>query len=50
MNRALVYDLATARFISQREDALFLGPPGTGKSHLAQAIGCAAHYARPAAV
>ena len=26
----------------QREDALFLGPPGTGKSHLAQAIGRAA--------
>lgn len=42
MNRALVYDLATARFIAQREDALFLGPPGTGKSHLAQAIGRAA--------
>jgi DNA replication protein DnaC len=39
MNRALVYDLATARFVAQREDALFLGPPGTGKSHLAQAIG-----------
>ena len=39
MNRALVYDLATARFVGQREDALFLGPPGTGKSHLAQAIG-----------
>jgi DNA replication protein DnaC len=42
MNRALVFDLATARFIGQREDALFLGPPGTGKSHLAQAIGRAA--------
>ena len=42
MNRALVYELATARFIAQREDALFLGPPGTGKSHLAQAIGHAA--------
>jgi DNA replication protein DnaC len=42
MNRALVYELATARFIAQREDALFLGPPGTGKSHLAQAIGRAA--------
>jgi len=39
MNRALVYDLTTARFIERREDALFLGPPGTGKSHLAQAIG-----------
>lgn len=42
MNRSLVYELATARFVSQREDALFLGPPGTGKSHLAQAIGRAA--------
>jgi DNA replication protein DnaC len=42
INRALVYELATARFIGQREDALFLGPPGTGKSHLAQAIGRAA--------
>jgi hypothetical protein len=29
MNRALVYELATARFIAQREDVLFLGPPGT---------------------
>ena len=42
MNRVLVYDLVTARFIAQREDALCLGPPGTGKSHLAQAIGRAA--------
>jgi len=40
--RHLVYELATARFIADREDALFLGPPGTGKSHLAQAIGHAA--------
>jgi len=42
LNRALVHDLATARFVGQREDALFLGPPGSGKSHLAQAIGRAA--------
>jgi DNA replication protein DnaC len=42
MNRVLIHDLATARFIGQREDALFLGAPGTGKSHLAQAIGRAA--------
>jgi DNA replication protein DnaC len=42
LNRALVFELGTGRFIAQREDALFLGPPGTGKSHLAQAIGHAA--------
>jgi DNA replication protein DnaC len=41
MNRKLVFQLATGRFIEQREDGLFLGPPGTGKSHLAQAIGLA---------
>src|SRR5262249_6465326 len=39
MNRSLIFDLATAGFIARREDALFLGPGGTGKSHLAQAIG-----------
>jgi DNA replication protein DnaC len=39
MNRSLVFDLATCTFIEKREDALFLGPGGTGKSHLAQAIG-----------
>ena len=42
MNRRLIYDLAAGDFINRREDALFLGPPGTGKSHLAQAIGRAA--------
>ena len=42
MNRSLVFDLATGAFISRHDDALFLGPPGTGKSHLAQAIGLAA--------
>jgi DNA replication protein DnaC len=42
MNRSMVFDLATGAFINRREDALFLGPGGTGKSHLAQAIGQAA--------
>src|SRR5712691_9050788 len=42
MNRSLVFDLATAAFIAKHEDALFLGPGGSGKSHLAQAIGQAA--------
>jgi DNA replication protein DnaC len=42
MNRSLVFDLASGAFIGRREDALFLGPGGGGKSHLAQAIGHAA--------
>src|SRR5450755_3666078 len=42
MNRSLVFDLATSTFITRREDALFLGPGGTGKSHMAHAIGHAA--------
>lgn len=41
MNRRLVFELATGHFIERREGGLFLGPPGTGKSHLAQAIGIA---------
>jgi DNA replication protein DnaC len=39
MDRKLIYELAAGGFVSKHEDALFLGPPGTGKSHLAQAIG-----------
>jgi DNA replication protein DnaC len=39
MNRQLPFELATGRFIENREDVLFLGPPVTGKSQLAQAIG-----------
>jgi DNA replication protein DnaC len=42
MNRRLVFELAGGQFINRREDVLLLGPPGTGKSHLAQAIGRAA--------
>jgi len=41
MNRRLVFELATGRFVTQHEDGLFLGRPGTGKSHLAQAISVA---------
>jgi DNA replication protein DnaC len=42
LDRRLVFELSAGRFIEQHQDALFLGPPGTGKSHLAQAIGRAA--------
>jgi len=34
-----VYELASGRFIRENRDCLWLGPPGTGKSHLCQAIG-----------
>ncbi len=42
MNRSMVFDLAACGFLQRREDALFLGPGGTGKSHLAKAVGLAA--------
>jgi DNA replication protein DnaC len=34
-----IYDLATCQFIRENRDCLFIGPPGTGKSFLCQAIG-----------
>lgn len=39
IQRTQMYDLATGKFIKQRRDVLFCSPPGTGKSHLVQAIG-----------
>ena len=38
-NKKLIFELATCRFIERAEDVLLMGPPGTGKSHIAQAIG-----------
>jgi DNA replication protein DnaC len=39
INRAHIYELASAHFVRQRRDVLLIGPPGVGKSHLVQAIG-----------
>ena len=39
IRRKLFYDLASGEFVRQHRDVLLVGPPGVGKSHLAQAIG-----------
>ena len=42
IKRSQIFDLATGQFIRQHRDILLLGPPGVGKSFLAQALGHAA--------
>jgi len=39
VNRAQIYELAACHFVREHRDVLLIGPPGVGKSHLAQAIG-----------
>ena len=39
LNRALVHDLATGRYLQEKAPVLIVGPCGIGKSHLAQALG-----------
>jgi DNA replication protein DnaC len=34
-----IFDLATCRFVREHRDALLIGPPGTGKSFIAQTVG-----------
>jgi DNA replication protein DnaC len=42
LDKRQIFDLATIRFVRQREDILLMGPPGVGKSHLAIAFGICA--------
>ena len=39
IKRKQIFDLAAGTFLQRRRDVLLCGPPGVGKSHLAQAIG-----------
>lgn len=39
IKRKQIYDLASCQFMDEKNDILFVGPPGVGKSHICQAIG-----------
>jgi DNA replication protein DnaC len=39
IDKKVIEDLATLRFVHNSENIVFLGPPGVGKSHLAIALG-----------
>lgn len=39
INQRLIRDLATCRFIREKHPVLIIGPCGTGKTHVAQALG-----------
>ena len=42
LNKSMVLELARSEFITRRENALLLGNSGTGKTHIALALGLAA--------
>lgn len=42
LNKMLVLELARCEYIARRENVIALGPSGTGKSHIALALGLAA--------
>ena len=39
IKRAQIFELAAGAYMRESKDVLFLGPPGVGKTHLAQALG-----------
>jgi DNA replication protein DnaC len=39
ISRKQIYELAAGGYLREGKDVLFLGPPGVGKTHLAQALG-----------
>ena len=41
LNKAMVLDMARSEFLVRRENALLLGNSGTGKTHVALALGLA---------
>lgn len=41
IRRKQIFDLAAGEFVRNHRDVLLMGPPGVGKSHLAQGIGLA---------
>jgi DNA replication protein DnaC len=39
LKRKLIFDLAAGDFVRKHHDAILIGPPGVGKSHIVQSIG-----------
>lgn len=42
INKRFIYNLATCEFVRKKENVAFIGPPGTGKTHLGVALGAKA--------
>ena len=40
IKKSSIFEMATSRFVQEKSDVLFLGPPGTGKSISHKVSGC----------